>query len=558
MNYSTFVIAIPSHDRCELIQKYALNFIQKYNLHTIVPIYIFCTPGQINDYKSLLTKYPYLKIVAGDHGLSLQRNFIRDYFDTYQKILYIDDDMEDLIFCNSFIFHKPFNLYKELHNIFIYMEKMQLYLAGVSPSGNTYFLTNQINSGAYFAVGCCYFEINRKHPILYRMLSDEYIYHSECEDFKNTFNHILFNWEVLRLDYIGVKHKYNKNKGGMNNNNISERFELRKIIGTYLATEFPTYFKLMIKKPCKTIPYERTEPRVKRIHFENVFLKKYTTGTMPGMYYTAKGTEFITLNPNKNYNLYEYDCVNNKNNLLAIVLRDILRPDTWHSTLYKKLDSWSKKQNSNRSDIAGVLDIDKLPKSVKKYIETKNINFTDIKTNTNKTRIQQRSEFSQDICNIYNCITLGYYNGKKLSQYDKKINDLNLDGAFMQMLQPLDNIYNKVLSMHNIEPLDKYIYRNTCFNAITINKSGRSANHKDSNNTNHFAMLFHVNSPFESNNFSGGDILFPEYKVSMNMRPNKDIVLFDSKNIFHCNDVIYNDDDTQKYNSRLSFVLFSK
>lgn len=533
-----FNIVIPSHNRVKLIEKYAINFIIKHDLHKKVNIYIFVTPGQLEDYNILLDKYNFLTILEGDYGLINQRNYIRNYFNNKDKLLYIDDDLKDILFLDNYNINC---MYDNLYNMFNTMINNNCCLASVAPSNNKYFCTDKILKGLYFCTGCCYLEINNKHPQLY--LNNNF--NSECEDFINTFNHYQFNGFVYRFNYACVNHKYSSSKGGMFCNDDTRRLN-RIDVANMLTNVYSMYFKLYKKPITKYNTLECIEPRFKNIKFKSLYIKK-KVDCKGGLYYSCD-KDYLKLDSKTNYYIYD-----DNNKLLAIVLRNLLRVDKWNEDLYKKFNIWSRAKNTNRADIAGVLDLDKMAKADRKYILNNNIDLDKIKKNSNNTRICDRNYFKMDITNIYTSITLGYYNGKKLSQYDNKIDKLKLDTHLYNILEPLENIYiNHYCKLLNIN-LNKS-YRNTLFNAITINKASRSACHKDSKNTSNYALLFHVDCPYEDNKFSGGDLLFPEYKLAFNMKPDKDIIIFDSKNIYHCNSYL-NDINN---NSRLSFVLFSK
>ena len=88
-----YVVAIPSYQRAELLNRKTLKILAEYN----VPrnrIYVFVankTEEQI--YKDKLNKDLYGHLIVGVKGLKNQRNFISRYFPVGKEILNMDDDI---------------------------------------------------------------------------------------------------------------------------------------------------------------------------------------------------------------------------------------------------------------------------------------------------------------------------------------------------------------------------------------------------------------------------------------------------------------------------------
>lgn len=88
-----YIVAIPSYKREEIIMNKTLPLLLNHNINKD-NIYIFVADKEEEEkYISKIPSNYYNKIIVGKRGISYQRNFIIDYFDELQKIVFIDDDI---------------------------------------------------------------------------------------------------------------------------------------------------------------------------------------------------------------------------------------------------------------------------------------------------------------------------------------------------------------------------------------------------------------------------------------------------------------------------------
>ena len=88
-----YIVAIPSYQRAELLNRKTLKTLSEYNIPRN-RIYVFVankTEEQI--YKEKLNKDFYGHLIVGVKGLKNQRNFISRYFPDGKQILNMDDDI---------------------------------------------------------------------------------------------------------------------------------------------------------------------------------------------------------------------------------------------------------------------------------------------------------------------------------------------------------------------------------------------------------------------------------------------------------------------------------
>jgi L-rhamnose mutarotase len=93
----SYKIVIPSYNRLSQLIVRTLDFLFRHNIdHS--KIYIFVHPLSYDEYEEVLkTKYPNINIIESKCGIKNSRNYINDYFNEGDKIVEIDDDVEDLI-----------------------------------------------------------------------------------------------------------------------------------------------------------------------------------------------------------------------------------------------------------------------------------------------------------------------------------------------------------------------------------------------------------------------------------------------------------------------------
>jgi hypothetical protein len=412
-----YSIVIPSYNRLDGIQRYALQFIQKNALYLEAKVYVFVDPRSWEAYQILKKKFKFVDLIEGKQGLVNQRNAIRDYFPVGECLLIMDDDTRGVKLCKA-ILDEQINTGKATHEIirdeiaatFGFMKNNKLTLCGVHPSNNTYYASGNLSYGLHFAVGCFYFEINSRHPMLYQGWYCQR-YQDEMEDYIRTFKHWRLMSAVGRNDRLAVNHRYNAAKGGMNTGTVAARLMSRDRISLTIARDYPTYFRLKKKKHGKC---EIQEARLRQSYhlFKSVHVSKpvgKNPGALPGMYYQPTDT-WACLDTDKNYVIYD------GLQIQAVVVRDVIEPRRWNPELLRAVSSWTKYINTNRGDIAGKLDLNKMKPYQVRALEKKGLTLETCKTNKAGTRIHEDG-FNDS--NYVNCITLGEYAKGKYSQYDK-------------------------------------------------------------------------------------------------------------------------------------------
>ncbi len=255
-----YVIAIPSYQRAELLKLKTLTVLQKYKIPRN-RIYIFlANEDELENYTKIIPKDMYGKFIVGVKGLKNQRNFITNYFPEGQEIVNMDDDIygfNTLAFkskkktsSSRFVSIKKnkFNAYLKplndldafFQNSFKVLNQQNLFLWGIYPINNAYFMFDKMTTDLRLIVGPCWGNINRHSPNLTLTIDEK-------EDVERTLQYYTKDNGVLRFNYVSVKTNYYKTKGGMQALGRDRKKDAMDS-AIYLNKKYPTLTKLFLSK----------------------------------------------------------------------------------------------------------------------------------------------------------------------------------------------------------------------------------------------------------------------------------------------------------------------
>ena len=237
-----YTIAIPSYNRADSLLKKTLTTLKKGKVPSS-RIYIFVANSREEKiYREAIPKHLYHAIVIGKLGISNQRNFIRNFFNSGTRVVSIDDDVErifrlkgekDVTISNIDLFFKSaFNELKK-HNLFLW---------GIYPIGNTFFMKGKqkTTTSLKFIIGVLHGFIVRKDKSLKTNIQSE-----GKEDYEQSLLYFKKDGGVLRFNDIGAKTKFFA-KGGLGN--VNKRILSSKKAAGYLEKTYPNYISTHYRK----------------------------------------------------------------------------------------------------------------------------------------------------------------------------------------------------------------------------------------------------------------------------------------------------------------------
>lgn len=231
-----YYIAIPSHNRSDIIKKRTISFLERHNIDKS-KVFIFVEEKEMHEYNEALPNY---RICKGSKGIAAQRIAISNYFDEDDYVVSMDDDLQEIYKNKTPI--EDLDLF--IVSTFEKMINKNLTLAGVYPTNNSYFFKDEDTTDLRFCIGQFKMFINKRH-----VEEREY---NLLEDYENTVKHYNFSGGVLRLNNIGLKCNYNSLKGGLKEyrNDKKKIEEVNKF-----KEQYPNYCR--IKKSGKDILLNR-------------------------------------------------------------------------------------------------------------------------------------------------------------------------------------------------------------------------------------------------------------------------------------------------------------
>jgi hypothetical protein len=273
----SYVIAIPSYQRYSILEQKTLNMLNKYHIPK-KKIYVFVADlDEKKLYQDALNSELYGHLIVGKKGLKNQRNFITNYFPEGQEILQLDDDISELkILANKITNNSDFskfqqtqrkktkkkhikprqkytqsyrkqNFLKPLTDLDKFVTKAfqtlrdkHLYLWGIYPINNPYFMTQHITTDLRLIVGPVWGKINRYDEDLVLTLDEK-------EDVERTLQHYLKDNGVLRFNNLSAVTTYYKTPGGMQAHQRDRKKDALES-ALYLHKKYPELTKLYLEK----------------------------------------------------------------------------------------------------------------------------------------------------------------------------------------------------------------------------------------------------------------------------------------------------------------------
>jgi hypothetical protein len=227
---SNYVVAIPSYNRADVITPKTLNTLKRGKIEPY-RIYIFVANKTQRDlYESQVPKELYREIVIGKKGITNQRKFISAYFPENQYIISIDDDVEEVLkLKGTDQLTKVHNLDTLFHKAYELLKKNGLFLWGIYPVRNAFFMKPTITTDLRFIIGVLHGYINRHLRCLRPSNSSE-----TKEDYEQSILFYRKDGGVLRFNNLTTKTKFHS-EGGLG----TDRFERNKLAADYLQKTYP-------------------------------------------------------------------------------------------------------------------------------------------------------------------------------------------------------------------------------------------------------------------------------------------------------------------------------
>jgi hypothetical protein len=243
INSINYIVAIPSYKRAPILIDKTLKTLKEGGVPAS-KIHIFvANKEEYKEYNELIPKELYSKIIVGKIGIANQRVFIKRFFKEGQMVVSLDDDIEGLFKMTT---AKPAGLVKLkavdtfFKEAFTRLKAEGLYIWGIYPVRNPFFMKNNVSVGLKFIIGALYGFINRHDKSLEPSVDSE-----GKEDYEQSILYYKKDGGVLRYNNITIKTKFLA-EGGLGK--IEKRFEMNKKAAEYLHKTYPDICTIFHRK----------------------------------------------------------------------------------------------------------------------------------------------------------------------------------------------------------------------------------------------------------------------------------------------------------------------
>jgi hypothetical protein len=241
-NDSSYIVSIPSYNRSDVLSKKTLKTLKEGSVPAS-KIHIFVANKEEYDkYQAAIPRELYGKMIIGELGITNQRRFIVNYFKEGQKIVSLDDDVEGLY---KRISEKKL---QQIRNVdaffkeaFKKMEQENLFIWGVYPVCNPFFMKPNVTTKLKFLIGGLHGFINRPNANDIKPSGNA----DQKEDIEQSILYYIKDGGVLRYNNVSFKTKFHA-PGGLGQ--TKDRMEANEKAAKYLEKTYPQYAK-MWKRP---------------------------------------------------------------------------------------------------------------------------------------------------------------------------------------------------------------------------------------------------------------------------------------------------------------------
>lgn len=225
----TYIIAIPTYNRVNEVVNKTLTTLKEGGVSKSRIFLFVANKEQYDMYKSGVPTNFYEDIIIGKKGITNQRIFISQYFKEGQYVISMDDDVEALEMLKSEKLQKIKDLHSFFTDAYKIMKKEKLFIWGIYPVRNPFFMYKDITFDLRFIIGVTFGFIVRHDKKLKMSINAE-----TKEDYEQTILYFKMDGGVIRFNGVTAKTKFNA-PGGLG----TDRFERNKKAAEYLVNTYP-------------------------------------------------------------------------------------------------------------------------------------------------------------------------------------------------------------------------------------------------------------------------------------------------------------------------------
>ena len=242
---SDYIIAIPSYKRADVCRDKTLEMLHKNHIPSNKIFVYVANKEEYEEYKKVLDKSKYNKLIVGIKGLVPQRQFIMSQWPEGKHIVFFDDDVSKIDLTLSPMYRGK-SLETFFKGAFEECKKQHSYIWGVYPVFNPFFRKGreEISTCLNYIVGAFYGVINRpKLKAIQLTLTKE---NGQKEDVERTIKYFIYDGIVVRFNRISFVTKYYGKSGGLGT--FKDRLKPMLEASQKLLKAYPEYGSISTKK----------------------------------------------------------------------------------------------------------------------------------------------------------------------------------------------------------------------------------------------------------------------------------------------------------------------
>lgn len=204
-----YVVAIPSYKRHDIICSKTLRMLTEGGV-PMKSVYVFVADKtEAETYKKAVPAE--VHIVVGKKGITPQRQFIVEYFKKGTHVVSIDDDVAGIYEKDTEgrLVNVGTGVHAFFERAFAECVKRGIYLWGVYPVANAFYMPGGVSTSLKFILGTLYGFVNRPEDKKLRPCL------KEKEDFEISILYYLKDGGVLRFNDYTIKTKFHNAVGGL-------------------------------------------------------------------------------------------------------------------------------------------------------------------------------------------------------------------------------------------------------------------------------------------------------------------------------------------------------
>jgi hypothetical protein len=242
-----YILVCPTYNRIETFACKTYALLKRTNA-PLPELWI----NECEDLDTYKQRFPELKIHKGGSNIGEKRNMIQEYYPLNTKLIFIDDDIRDIVVKTG---AKTKKSLKDFNTLVEYGFQVAIQnnstIWGVYPIDNPLWMKYEIKTQLCMIIGTLFGVVNQR----------VFVQSKYAVDLDLSLKYYIAQKKLLRLEFIGLKTKCYTEPGGLQTDiNREEGSRLSKI---NLLQEYPDYITIYQRNNRSEIRFKRTsEPKI--------------------------------------------------------------------------------------------------------------------------------------------------------------------------------------------------------------------------------------------------------------------------------------------------------